>query len=246
MLPGRRQQIIQQELTQTGEVQIAELAEELNVSEMTVRRDLDTLGKAGRLKKVRGGAIAVDPPASVRSILNIAAKDAIGKAVARQVPDDSVLVLDAGTTVAAVARHLVGRPLTVITTSLLVVEAFSQQHRTSVHLTGGRYQQPTESLTGSQASQWLREFRVDLAILGAGGIDGNGVYSHYPDDAEVQRTMIDIADDVWLVADATKFGVRALSRTCSLGAITKLATDADASPGVLEQITQAIADVEIV
>lgn len=244
MLPGRRQQIIEQVLLQAGEVQISELAERMNVSEMTIRRDLDALGEEGRLKKVRGGAIAVDPPASVRSVLNITAKEAIGERTADRIPDEAVLLLDAGTTVAAVARHLVGKPLTVITTSLLVVQALSEQSQASVHLTGGRYQHPTESVTGSLASRGLGEFRVDIAVLAAGGVDGDGVYSHYPDDSAVQRTMIDIADDVWLVADASKFGVRALARTCGLEDISRLVTDDTAPPEILARIKRVVAEVE--
>lgn len=236
MLASRRQQLIERDLARTGEVRIPELAGELGVSEMTIRRDLHVLDVAGRLRKVRGGAVSIDPPASVRSVLNMSAKDAIGRAAARQIEDGTVLCLDAGTTVAAVAKNLLGRELTVVTTSLLVTEELSRETRTTVHLTGGRYQHTTASLTGSLASQGLREFTVDLAILGAAGVDTDGIYSHYPDDAVVQRTMLSIAGETWLVADASKFGVRALARTSGLDGITRLITDDGASPRLVDQL----------
>lgn len=246
MLPGRRHQIIEEDLLRNGEVQITELAAKLGVSEMTIRRDLDALGEAGRLQKVRGGAIASDPPASVRSVLNITAKEAIGKATAAQIPENTVVLFDAGTTVAAVARHLVDKRLSVITTSLLVVRELSEQNQASVHLVGGRYQHPTESVTGSLASSGLKDLRVDITILGASGLDRDGVYSHYPDDSAVQRTMIDIADQVWLVADASKFGVRALARTCGLDKISKLVTNDETAPEIFEQVQLAIPEVQTV
>lgn len=245
MLPERRRQIIEEQLLRVKEVRISDLAQRFEVSEMTIRRDLDVMEEQRRLRKVRGGAVPWDPPASVRSTLNVEAKQSIGAAVAPRIPAGSVVGLGAGTTVAAVAARLTAQPLTVVSVSLSVVQLLGPRPETHLHLVGGRYRHATESLTGSVAVSQLHQFRVDLAVVGASGIDAEGVYNHHPEDAALQQVFLEIAAETWLVVDSSKLGRRATARIAPCQAFDRIFTDSHAPPQLVAELTK-LTEVETV
>lgn len=241
MLQSERWNVILAELEARQAVSVSALARQLTVSEMTIRRDLSALAARGTVRKIYGGAVSLplpDEPATVRSVLNVAAKGAIGAEAARRVADGATVVLDSGTTVAAVARHLRGRRLTVITTSLIVVRELADDPGIEVHLPGGRYRSETQSLTGPAAWEGLGDLRADLAFVGTSAIREASFFNHHADDVPIQRRMMDMAEEVWLLADHTKLDAVALGRVGRLDQLSGVITDASVPDAGLARLRE--------
>ena len=200
-----RQRHVLDILSEQGQASITELAEKLQVSADTIRRDLTDLENQGLAQKNHGGAIALNLSAMNRQGRNTLlpeTKQRLGKQVALQVPAGSTLFLDAGSTVMAVASFLRG-PLTVITTSLDIAQHFSD--REDVDLLGGKWDHQQRLFAGSATLSLLSRYRADIAILGACAIHAElGLSAGKEADAEVKRAMLDASHAHWIVADHLK------------------------------------------
>ena len=217
---------------------MSDLVEQFGVSDMTIRRDLDTLSRAGAVQKVHGGAVAVpggavdEPGFEAKSGRESAAKDAVADAAAALVEAGTVIALSAGTTTYAVATRLLNIPhLTVVTNSLPIgdlLRATAEERGEGVPsllLTGGS---PTRSaaLVGPIADQAIRSLHVDLLILGAHGVsDRAGLTTPNLAEAQTNRALISSARRVAVVADHTKWGVVGLSSFARLDEIDLFITD---------------------
>lgn len=215
-----------------GRVLVDELARRLGVTVQTVRRDLAELAAAGRLMRVHGGAI---PPSGVANIayaerrrLNEAAKEAIGRRAAAEVPEAAALFLGIGTTCEAVARALLARRgLMVVTNNLTVAAILAEGGGADVVVTGGTLRQADAGLVGEMAAEALRGFRPDLAIIGISAVDAAGSLLDYDlREAAVSRVALAAARRRLLVADAAKFARTAPVRVAGLGEVDALVTDA--------------------
>ncbi|MCE9991037.1 DeoR/GlpR family DNA-binding transcription regulator [Enterobacter asburiae] len=202
-----RQKYLLDILTEKGQASINELAEKLQVSADTVRRDLTDLENQGLAQKNHGGAIALDLSAmnrQSRSALLPKTKQQLGKKVAENVPAGSTLFLDAGSTVMAVATFLKG-PLTIITTSLDIAQHFSDRADVDLILLGGKWDQKQRLFAGSATLSILSRYRADVAILGACAIHPQlGLSASKEADAEVKRAMLAASHEHWIVADHLK------------------------------------------
>lgn len=202
-----RQKYLLDILTEKGQASINELAEKLQVSADTVRRDLTDLENQGLAQKNHGGAIALDLSAmnrQSRSALLPKTKQQLGKKVAENVPAGSTLFLDAGSTVMAVATFLKG-PLTIITTSLDIAQHFSDRADVDLILLGGKWDQKQRLFAGSATLSLLSRYRADVAILGACAIHPQlGLSASKEADAEVKRAMLAASHEHWIVADHLK------------------------------------------
>ncbi|MGT8855926.1 DeoR/GlpR family DNA-binding transcription regulator [Enterobacter sp. 186315] len=202
-----RQKYLLDILTEKGQASINELAEKLQVSADTVRRDLTDLENQGLAQKNHGGAIALDLSAmnrQSRSALLPKTKQQLGKKVAENVPAGSTLFLDAGSTVMAVATLLQG-PLTIITTSLDIAQHFSDRAEIDLILLGGKWDQKQRLFAGSATLSLLSRYRADIAILGACAIHPQlGLSASKEADAEVKRAMLAASHEHWIVADHLK------------------------------------------
>ena len=191
-----RQKYVLDLIIEQGQASITELAEKLQVSADTIRRDLTDLENQGLAQKNHGGAIALNLSAMNRQRL--------GKQVALQVPAGSTLFLDAGSTVMAVASFLRG-PLTVITTSLDIAQHFSDREDVELILLGGKWDHQQRLFAGSATLSLLSRYRADIAILGACAIHAElGLSAGKEADAEVKRAMLDASHAHWIVADHLK------------------------------------------
>ena len=217
-----------------GFVSITTLADELGVSGMTVRRDLDLLGKRGLLERTHGGAIAPtvqafdqDEPAFEQRIRRHASeKSSIAQAAAALVAPGESLGLDVGTSILALAHELAPRKdLRVFTNNLRVGMQMAEGNGT-VYILGGQVRVPEFSVIGPQAVESLRSHFLDKVFIGVSGIDENGLYDYSPEDTEVKRAFIDNAGSVIVLCDSSKFGRRALSRIVPLHKVSILVTDA--------------------
>lgn len=239
MLQAERRSRIVAALEDRPALSVGELAQMLATSEMTIRRDLAALSAEGRVRKVHGGALAADQadrPAKVRSIINVQAKEAIAAQAAALIAEQATLVLDSGTTVGALARVLRGRQLTVVTTSLIVLRELGDAASSAVHIVGGRFRPETQSVSGPQVAEAMSDFSADLAFLAASAIRDGGFYNYYPEDAAIQRRMVEIAREAWLLADASKLSAVALGRVGALQDLAGVITDGAASPEQLAEL----------
>lgn len=208
------------------------LAEELNVSEMTIRRDLADLEKAGHLRRVHGGAVSAfgrgyEPPYALRSNRELAAKQRIARLASSLVDEGDSIALDVGSTVCEIARELATRRgLTVVTPSLRAAAHLIENRDIQTIVAGGIVRAGEESLVGDLALQAFRTVFVDKLFLAVGGIDvQNGLTEFNWDDTLVKRAMIASARKVFLVADASKFGRSAFAKVGELGDVHALICD---------------------
>lgn len=207
-----------------GIVSVGELSAAMSVSPSTIRRDLVHLDRAGVLARVRGGAalptqLLPDPDAE-RPFASVAQtdsrdKDAVAAAAAGRVVDGDVVALDIGTTTALLARHLRGRPVTVVTNSLAVLDELRDDDSVELILLGGLVRRPYHSLVGVLTEDALRQIRVDRAFLGTSGVDADGsVRDSTLVEVPVKRTLLDAAGEVVVVADRHKLPGSGALRVC--------------------------------
>lgn len=229
----RRRDIVAR-LQREGRVAVADLAAELDASEVTIRRDLDVLADAGVLVRVRGGAISQlkrgeELPFSMRDVESTEAKSRIAQAAAALVRDGEAVVVDSGTTGLAVARALAGRRLTVMPLSLQAATVLSGEASISLMLPGGSARFGEGSLVGPLAEANLASLRFDTVVLTCCGLSAaNGVTAHDLQDAAVKRAAVRAATRTVLVAESAKFARTALAVVCGLDQVDVLVTDADA------------------
>ncbi|MFN8621881.1 MAG: DeoR/GlpR family DNA-binding transcription regulator [Chloroflexota bacterium] len=252
MLARQRHAYILDRVRADGGVRVADLVRELNVSDMTVRRDLEVLADQGLLEKVHGGATAVEPSAlfepgfSAKSELQRDAKEAIADAAARLVHPGHAIALSAGTTTYAVARRLLEVPqLTVVTNSVPVADVLYHGGRPdqTVILTGG-VRTPSDALVGPFAVAALRTVNVDLVIMGVHGMDPHAGFTT-PNmlEAETDRAMVEAGRRLIVVADHTKWGVIGISSIARLSQADMLITDDGMDPDARSLLAGQVRDL---
>ncbi|RUT29251.1 DeoR/GlpR transcriptional regulator [Arsenicitalea aurantiaca] len=226
-LPAERLTAIADRLAARGVVRVDDIATELAVSTETVRRDLKALAQRGQAEIVRGGARLLGgkpdaaraplPPVDQRSFVHRTEKEAIGREAAGLVADGQVVLLDGGSTTAAVARSLaVRRELTVITNNLVIAQEMAGHNHWRIHVVGGELSPSSMSLVGLHAIRELRDAAVDIAFLGAAGVTPRQEFtSADPVESELKRAMMAIARKVVIVADATKLHTSGFSTFAS-------------------------------
>lgn len=259
MLASQRQDRILAEVRAHGAVRVADLVDQLDVSEMTVRRDITELDRAGLVRRVHGGAVAADggpgrptdePAFAEKSTWATAEKRDIAALAARTIEPGQAVALSAGSTVHLLAQRIAAdptlRPLTVVTNSLPVArtlhEAASAGGSTGagaldVILTGGS-RTPSDALVGPVADTALATLRVDRLFLGVHGLDESGLMTPNLAEAATDRALLRCAAAVTVLADHTKWGVVGLARIASLEEVDVVVTDA----GLPEPARAVLAD----
>ena len=228
LIPARRRQEILRAV-RAGSTHVGELAQTFGVSEMTVRRDLRELAGAGMVERVRGGAVRAggEPPFEESAVERFEAKDRIGAAAAALVEDGQTVMIDIGTTTLQAARRLHGRRLTVVTSSLAVLEELLPDEAVELVLPGGLVRRNYRSLVGVLAEDSLRQLKSDIAFLGTSGVDYElGVWDTTMVEVPIKRLMIAGADGTVLIADAAKFSMTGVVRVCGPESIDHVVTDA--------------------
>jgi DeoR/GlpR family transcriptional regulator of sugar metabolism len=250
MLSEQRHQAILELLKKNGSITVANLVERFDVSDMTVRRDLDTLGRKGLLRRVHGGAVSArgrsyEPSFLLRSAAHREEKARIGQMAAALVNDGDSIGLDVGTTTLEVARHLEDRHnLTVVTPSYHIAGLLAEQPDIRVILTGGILRPGELSLVGDLAQRALQEFFVDKLFLGIGGIHFEaGLTEFNLEDALVKRAMLGTAKETIVVADASKFGRVAFAAVGPLTAARRIVTDSTLDAATVARMQGLAIDV---
>ncbi len=255
--PGRslaeqRHERIVAEVRARGSMRVTELAALLDVSDMTIRRDLDVLDEAGALVKVHGGAkvstehAADEPGFDANSALNTAEKEAIARAAADLVEGGATIGLMAGTTTWRLAGELAMVPnLTVVTNSMRVAEVFNEFKRSdrSIILTGG-VRTRSDALVGPIAAAALSALHVDTLFIGVHGMSEQAGFTT-PNilESDTNRAFIRAAGRKVVLADHSKWGVIGLSSFGKLSDVDMVITDHRLAPEAVEIIGAHVPDV---
>jgi DeoR family fructose operon transcriptional repressor len=239
---GRRSDLIKY-LDRVGQVTVQELAARYEVSIDTIRRDLDHLHNGGRLVRTHGGAISIavhpaDRGFAVRIHLQAAQKEAIGAIAAALVADGSIVILNAGTTILAVASALHDRrDLTIATNNLLLPGAISEKALRQLYVFGGAMRIHTQSTTGPvrfpTADGHDLSISADLAIIAVGAVSADGGYtSSSLSEALMMREMMQQSTKVAVLADSSKFDRRQFATVGDLAMADYFITDSAPPPAL--------------
>lgn len=247
MLRDHRHELILRKLRADGSATVEALAEHLGSSQATIRRDLVQLDDDGLLRRVYGGAVSVDdrddPFVDVAAV-HADAKDAIARRCAELIKDGETVLIDIGTTAYQVARHLRGRSLTVITSSLPVVDELQDEPGVQLMVLGGMLWRDYRSLVGFLTEDNIRQVHADRLILGTSGVrPGGQVMDTTVIEVPVKRAMISVSDQVILVADAAKFPGVGMAKVCGPSELDIVVTNAPAETATTTALREAGVEV---
>jgi DeoR/GlpR family transcriptional regulator of sugar metabolism len=219
-------------IAQKGFMSLAELIQNLDVSESTIRRDLEVLEEQGTIRRTHGGAVYVKDTSALhlafsdRETSAAAEKQAIAKAVAELIPAGRTILINGGTTCYQVAREIAGRRLNVVTNSLPIAALLSGDVATEVTLIGGYVYPRTGVALGRMAEQQLEGLRASQLILSCAALNPQGAFNPNQMMVDVERRMMEAADEVILAVDHTKLDSRSVVKLCDLDEIDVIVTDA--------------------
>jgi DeoR/GlpR family transcriptional regulator of sugar metabolism len=211
------------------------LCREVQASESTLRRDLAALEREGVLRRVHGGALSARGREHLLDFawqrgLMAAEKRRIAAAAAGLVEDGQTVVLDGGSTAAAVAQELVDRPLHVVTNSLPIAEVLTEARHVELTLTGGFLYPRLGVMLGPFCEQMLASIAADVAVMGTGGVTASGFSNNNTLIVGSERTMIEVSRKVIIVTDHTKFGRAAMVPLAPLDVADVVVSDAGLAP----------------
>jgi DeoR family galactitol utilization operon repressor len=225
---NERERTILDKLSENGTVTVTTLAQDLGLSEVTIRADLKDLEDKGWINRTRGGAA----PVMHRQILERQKerqeeKNAIARAAAALVADGEVIMIEAGTTTALIAKYLTGkRDVHIVTNSTLVFSYARMNPNLQITMTGGEFRRPTESLVGPIALETIARLNVRLAFVGTDGFTlERGMTTHLVEGAEIVKAMKAHANTTVLVADSSKYGKIGFSSVLPLNCMDLILTD---------------------
>jgi DeoR family fructose operon transcriptional repressor len=244
MLPIQRQLKIKEFLVERGFTSVEELSKQFEVSEMTIRRDLDELHEQGIIQRIYGGAMDNDQAffemsVNAKSEKFAAEKIKIGRAGADLVQNGDTVFMDSGTTTLEVAKNLKGKKITIITTALNVAVELSVSPDIDILVAGGILRKGPLNTTGPQTDTFIRELRVDKVFIGVEGVDlESGISVPDPINAHNKQSMLEIARQVIVVADHSKLGRTTTSTIAPLDRVHVVITDNGADPVIVEELRQ--------
>lgn len=230
MIVQERRQHVLDLISRRGFANLTDLARSLEVSESTLRRDLEYWQQKGLVKRVHGGALYTGDTASLpaleeRTGQQIAEKRAIAKVAASLIRDGDSILIDGGTTTLELARLLVHRPLQVVTNSVPIAQLFSNSRETDVVMLGGYVYPKTGVALGPLLMRMLEDIHVHRLLLSVSGITPKGLFNSNLLLVESERSMMRRADEVIVLADHTKFNKQALAHLCALGDVDTMIAD---------------------
>lgn len=248
MLVAERYEKIVQLVNERGSIRVSELSELCQVTEETIRRDLDRLERAGRLLRSHGGAVSVkdhqarqqpEIPYTEREITRAEEKKQIAQEAIKLIQPHDRILLDASSTAWYMASSLPDIPLTVLTNSIKVAIELSGKEKIEVISTGGILASRSLSYVGPLAERSLDAYHVDKAFISCKGVHlERGVSESNELQARVKQKMIGMADQVILLADSSKFGVQAFTHVAELGEVDAIVTDRHLPRETHERLTE--------
>lgn len=240
---AERHQYILNKIQTDGSVDVQALCKELDVSSVTIRKDLKLLEDKNLLFRTHGGATlnnpyTVDKPVNEKELLQSAEKQQIGAMAAELIEPNDSIIIASGTTVLALARCI--RPkgsLTVITSALNVALELLHHNDIEVIQLGGLLRRSSSSVTGPYSDNILGNVFCSKLFLGVDGIDLEfGLTTTNAYEAHLNRHMIDASQKVIVVADSTKFGKRGFGKICGIEEVDHIITDSGVSPQTIKTL----------
>src|SRR3989338_4833022 len=238
--PQRRHTILAL-LAEQGEVSVDELSKAFATSEVTIRKDLAALEKSGLLLRRYGGAVPMPQELIGETAQPVSAyKQAIARAGVARISEHARIIIDSGTTKAAMIPELGHKPgLVVMTNSLHVARALSElEHEPVLLMTGGTWDPHSESFQGQVAEQVLRSYDFDQLFIGADGIDLNRGTTTFNELLGLSRVMADVAPEGGGMGESDKIGRKIPNLELPWSGIHTLITDERLSPEAREQLTE--------
>ncbi len=232
-----------------GDTSVEELARLLEVTTQTIRRDIRELEDARLLARYHGG---VGIPSTVenidydrRRVMDTDAKRRIGQLAAAQVEPGRSLIINIGTTTEEVAKALQQhKGIRVVTNNLNVASILSASGEVEVIVAGGLVRKRDRGIVGEATIDFMRQFKVDIGIIGVSGIENDGTLLDYDyREVRVTQAIIEQSREVWLVADRSKFGRHALVRLGNIAQIDKFFTDLPVPPEAADAFERAGVEV---
>lgn len=243
MLAAERYEKIVSVVNQRGAVRVSELSELFQVTEETIRRDLDRLEQAGRLTRSHGGAVSnkddqqPEIPYFEREIAFAEEKKRIAQEAIKRIGLKDRILLDASSTAWYMAAEVPDLPLTVLTNSIKVATELSKKEKIEVISTGGLLAQRSLSYVGPLAERSLETYHVDKVFLSCKGVHlERGISESNELQARIKERMIGMADEVILLVDSSKFGVQAFTQVADLSEVDVIITDRRLPKETLEQL----------
>ena len=232
MLAEQRRRKILEKLEQDGAVKTSDLSSEFSVSEITIRNDLDKLQERGALERTHGGAVkkestTFEPTHEEKALVNVKEKKDIGKRAAEFVNANTTIFLSTGTTTMQIIPHLEDKNnLRVITNSLNNGYKLTKVDGIDISIIGGDFRQKSFALVGPTTKEYFENIYLDQLFLGVNGVSiSHGITTPTVSEAKICRAMIDVSEEVIVVADHSKFGKVAHGRIASIELIDKIITD---------------------
>lgn len=241
MQPEERQHRIAEYLQQVEFASLEEISKQVNASVSTIRRDLTLLEASGGLRRTHGGARVLNPRSdefafSTRDTHQLAEKEAIGRACAELIQPNQSVIMDAGSTVYHVARHLESKTPQIITNSLPVANLFASANRLEVVVSGGVIYPRLGVLVGPTAVEAFTKIHADVTIMSAGGVSLEGISNSHGLLIDIQRAMINASQRVIFCFDHTKFGRQSVLPLCDLDCVDTIVTDSAAPTELVEAL----------
>ncbi|MBN2048769.1 MAG: DeoR/GlpR transcriptional regulator [Anaerolineaceae bacterium] len=241
LYPEIRRQEILKKINDENQVTVIQLSEQYEVSEVTIRTDLQTLEDRGLIVRTHGGAISANnlPELSLnlRRQKQVQEKNTIGASAAKLVQNGEAIFLDISSTALALSRNLKQhRNLTVVTNSLTIAQELSDAPGVTVVVPGGTLQRDTISLVGLDGMQWIQKYNIQKGFFGAHGLgfpEGLTDVSLY--EAEVKSMMVSLCKEVIGIIDSTKWGRVGLASFAKLEEIDVVITDRKADLALIEK-----------
>jgi DeoR family galactitol utilization operon repressor len=243
-----REQKILDSLLEKGSISVADLSRNLEVSEVTIRSDLNTLEKRGLLSRIHGGAVPVTHPHILeRQNLCLEEKQNIARAAASLIQNGDTIMIEAGTTPALLCRYLGGkRDIHVITNSVLAFNAARNNPALKITLCGGEFRSSTESFVGPIAAETIRRFNVAFAFIGTDGFSARqGITTNLLEGGEVIRVMKERARRIILLSDSSKYNRAGAVTMMPLSGVDGIITDSCMSEEAAEDMKEDLGILKI-
>lgn len=244
IFPVERREIILNYLQDNGSITVEEIAERLDVTPATIRRDLNYLEENNQITRTFGGAVVKSGLVEEVEMLKKQAtyqqeKRRIAEAVMEFIEQGQTIILDAGTTNMEIAKVLVKTELNlnIVTNDVLIAVYLMDKETITVHCTGGTVQSKVGACLGDSAMQFLKNINGDIAFVGASAVDAaRGISSPSIDKAALKRQFIEASKKKILVTDHSKFGKSSFAKVCNLDEFHLIVTDTGLNDEIFHEI----------
>lgn len=231
MLKEERHIYIINELKNNNIIQVSDIKDKLDVTEMTIRRDLKELEEKGILKRIHGGATSVDLLSSKefshneKVKKNIKEKKEISQKIVSTVKDNETIFLGPGSTIELVSEYISDKSCKIVTNSLYLFNRLNRNNYKDLILIGGSFRSNTGAFVGSLATNTVRKLRFKRAFIGVNGLNDDKVFTYSEDEGEIQRIALDNSQLRYIVADHTKVGKEDFYSFYNLDEVTGVISD---------------------